>query len=190
MRPSSKSELREKICVPIIEKTTAEALGAVRQAGRVADLIELRLDTLRQPGWKSVLVSSPRPVIATYRRKEEGGGFRANEASRIRVLKEAIDLGASYVDFEMRNRKSLVRDLIKKRKTAEVILSYHDFRGTPPHRELRRLFERMIRLETRYREDRHLCRCLEDNASTLLLIPYALRERRGSSRSAWEKEAG
>jgi 3-dehydroquinate dehydratase type I len=178
MRPSSKSEPREKICVPIVEKTTAEALRAVRQAGRVADFIELRLDYLRQPEWECLLESSPKPVIVTHRRKEEGGKFSTNAAGRFRVLREAIDLGANYVDVEMKNRRSLVRDLIEKKKTAEVILSYHDFRGTPPYRELRRLFERMVGLEADIVKIVTYARSPEDNASTLLLIPYALERKK------------
>jgi len=162
----------------VVETTTAMALRAVRKAGRVADLVELRLDYLKQAEWEPLLVNRPKPVIVTQRRSGEGGGSREEDEKRICILKEAVVLGADYVDVEMRSRRSLILDLIENRKKTEVILSFHDFRGTASHKELRRLFERMILLGGDVVKIVTFARSWEDNAKPLLLIPYALKRKK------------
>src|SRR5881394_3513413 len=91
------------LCVTVTGATTAE-LCRKRDAVADADLIELRLDTVSDPSAAGALAGRRRPVIVTCRPEWEGGEFKGSEEERRRILADAIDLGADYVDLEWRAR--------------------------------------------------------------------------------------
>jgi len=97
-----------------------------RDAIADADLVELRLDKVRDPNVAGALEGRRRPVIVTCRAAWEGGGFTGSEEERHRILSEALDSGAEYVDIEWRARFD---DLVS-RGGRRVVLSSHDFRGS------------------------------------------------------------
>jgi len=173
MRRLSRGSGRERICVPIVERTVEQALGVVERAKAVADLIELRLDYLGEPEFGPLMKSCRKPFIITNRRREEGGRFEGDEAGRFEVLKEAVEQGADYVDVEVRSKGSLLRDLIGNRKRTKIILSFHDFQGTPSQRELKEVFSRMIDLGADIVKIVTLATSWEDNFVLLSLLSHA-----------------
>jgi len=150
-----------------------KALIAIKKANRLADLIELRVDYLRNARLALLLQDRKKSLIVTNRRKEEGGQYRGEERKRLSVLQEAIDLGADYVDVELATERSFLRGLIRNKKGTQVILSFHDFRRTPSPKELQRLFGQMVRLEADVTKIVSFARSWEDNLSILSLIPLA-----------------
>ncbi len=67
-----------------------------------ADIVELRLDLLedaarRPDAW---VERSPRPVMATVRRRVEGGAFVGTPEEAARILERAAAAGAAYLDVE------------------------------------------------------------------------------------------
>jgi len=173
MRRSLKDKDWRKVCLPIVEKTVKKALEAIKEANRLADIIELRMDYLRDSELGLLLNARGKPFIITNRRKEEGGKYRSNEKSRFRILREAIELGADYVDVEMSTEKSLLRDLIANKKRTKIVLSFHDFRKTPSQEELKKLFNCMTRTGGDVVKIVSFARSWEDNFNILSLIPYA-----------------
>ncbi|OGP76614.1 MAG: type I 3-dehydroquinate dehydratase [Deltaproteobacteria bacterium RBG_16_50_11] len=163
----------ERICISITETILKKALKAVREANRFADLIELRMDYLREPELATLMEDRQKPFIVTNRRKEKGGRYQGDERRRLRILNEAIDLGAEYVDVEMDNERKWVHDLIANKKGTQVILSFHDFQGTPSQGDLRRLYHHMIRLKPDLVKMVPFANSWEDNFRVLSLIPYA-----------------
>ena len=121
------------ICVPVTAATTAGAVADLREAAAVADLVELRLDFVRDLDLRALFggrpaapaTGRPVPVIATCRAAWEGGRFEGTEDVRLAILREAAGLGADYVDVEAKV------DPIPGLGRAKVILSRHDFEGTP-----------------------------------------------------------
>jgi 3-dehydroquinate dehydratase type I len=162
-----------KVCIPIVETTVAKALIAIKEANRWADLIELRADYLKRVKLALLLQNRQKPFIVTNRRKEEGGKYKGEERKRLSVLQEAIDLGADYIDVELATERSFLQGLIRNKKGTQVILSFHDFRGTPSPKELQRLFGQMVRLEADVTKIVSFARSWEDNLSILSLIPLA-----------------
>jgi 3-dehydroquinate dehydratase type I len=162
-----------KVCIPIVETTVAKALIAIKEANRWADLIELRADYLKRVKLALLLQNRQKPFIVTNRRKEEGGKYKGEERKRLSVLQEAIDLGADYIDVELATERSFLQGLIRNKKGIQVILSFHDFRGTPSPKELQRLFGQMVRLEADVTKIVSFARSWEDNLSILSLIPLA-----------------
>jgi 3-dehydroquinate dehydratase type I len=153
------------------------ALIAIKQANRLADLIELRVDYLRNTGLGLLFQNRKKPFIVTHRRKEEGGRYRGDERKRLGVLQEAIDLGTDYVDVELATERSLLQGLIRNKRSTRILLSFHDFRKTPPPKELQKLLDQMVRLEADVVKIVSFARSWEDNLNILSLLPFA-KERK------------
>lgn len=109
---------------------------------RAADIIELRADYLSSFDFKLITEikrNLKKPVLVTCRNKNEGGIFNGSEAERMVVLKTSIDNGADYVDIEFSSGNKNVDYIIKNKKDAKVIVSYHNFKETP--KNIRRVYE-------------------------------------------------
>ena len=115
------------LCVTVTAATTAE-LCQKRDAVPVADLIELRLDSVSDPNAAGALAGRRRPVIVTCRPAWEGGTFAGSEEERRRILADALSLGAEYVDIEWRANFD---DLIAQVGGRRIVLSSHDYQGVP-----------------------------------------------------------
>jgi 3-dehydroquinate dehydratase type I len=170
-----RGEDRPRICVPIVETHVRKAIEAIKEANFLADFIELRADYLKDPKLTDLMKIRKKPLIVTNRRKEEEGRYRGNEPERFKVLKEAIRLGAEYVDVEMRSRGSLLRELIANKLGTKVILSSHDFQKTSSQKELQRLCDRMSQLGADVVKIVTFATSWEDNLQVLSLIPFARR---------------
>lgn len=178
---------RVKVCIPVVGPGRDEAVGQIRAAAPVADLLELRLDLMDGDFLKELVREirrNPFPIkiVVTHRRGEERGlPVRENgipEGERIARLREAVLLGVDYVDVELRTaadlRKSL-RDLIADhRGPTQLILSCHDFQETPSDAVLEDLWRscreggaQVIKIVT-------LARTVADNLRLLRLIPWSL----------------
>ena len=73
-----------QLCATVTADTTAE-LRARRDAVVDADLVELRLDSVRDLDVEGALAGRRTPVVATCRPTWEGGGFAGSEEERQRV---------------------------------------------------------------------------------------------------------
>ena len=108
--------------------------------------LELRLDLLDDPASgvgviRRLLRRYPDTVVlATCRRRQNGGGFRANVERQIEILDAAVSAGAALVDIEIETAELAPRSLDRFRGRARLIISYHDFDRTPAlSRALQRL---------------------------------------------------
>lgn len=119
--------MRPLLCVTVTAATTAD-LRRQRDAVSDADLVELRLDSVSDPNAAGALAGRRQPVIVTCRPAWEGGTFRGSEEERHRVLKEALALGAEYVDIEWRAHFD---DLLSRTGGRRIVLSLHDYRSVP-----------------------------------------------------------
>ena len=115
------------LCVTVTAPTTA-ALRKARDRVEQADLVELRLDTVADPDVAGALAGRQRPVILTCRAAWEGGSFKGSEDERRRILEQAVEQGAEFVDIEWQAR---FEDLIARTSGRRIILSSHDFAKTP-----------------------------------------------------------
>ena len=116
-----------KLCVTVTGQTMAE-LRKRRDEVTDADLVELRVDTVSDPSAAAALADRRLPVVFTCRPTWEGGHFRGSEEERRRLLREAQQLGAEYVDVEW---KAGFSDVVQARDGRGVVLSMHDFAGVP-----------------------------------------------------------
>ena len=114
----------------VCETVTADRLADLRRhrdRASAADLVELRLDGVTDLDVAGALEGRRRPVIVTCRPKWEGGRFDGTEEERLRVLAQAIHLGAEFVDVEWRADRSA----LPHGERTRLVLSHHHFDGMP-----------------------------------------------------------
>jgi 3-dehydroquinate dehydratase type I len=178
-----------KICIPITAGNEAEALKKIRRSVTHADLIELRMDLISGGNVKrfigEIRRSSPSVgIIVTNRRRDDsGGGMAASaEKKRFALLEEAVRFGADYVDVEL-DADAVLRDklrlLIKKQGGRTIlIVSHHDFAGTPSEKALREIFRACVRVGADVVKIATVARHAADNLKVLSLIPYGKRKNK------------
>ena len=125
------------ICIPIAAQTTAAAVERMERATPLADCVELRIDRIPDADLEQLLRARRCPVIVTNRSRQEGGNFAGTEAERVASLKEAAHLGADYVDVEAATNPALKAELRSVLAATKLIVSWHDFSGTPSAEFLR-----------------------------------------------------
>jgi 3-dehydroquinate dehydratase/shikimate dehydrogenase len=106
-----------------------EELRRARDAATFADLVEVRLDLVNHPDAIGAIEGRRRPVIVTCRAQWEGGGFKGSEEERERILSEAQNAGAEFIDVEA--RAEFVATITRRRRGRGIVLSSHIF-GEPP----------------------------------------------------------
>src|SRR5512143_1215786 len=101
--PMAPCQMAPCLCATVAARSVEELRRQRDEASGVADLVELRLDALETPDVSAALAGRLGPVLVTCRPRWEGGGYDGPEERRLAVLREAIDLGAEYVDVEWRS---------------------------------------------------------------------------------------
>jgi len=135
------------VAVPITAGSAGEALKDIAIANGKADVIELRLDFLEHAGeavLEELLAACRKPVIVSFRRLNFGASVEDTE--RAFILQKAIDLGAALVDLDLRADAGFLRGIISNKKNTGIIVSFHDFDGTPPKEKLLNVLEKEIDL--------------------------------------------
>jgi len=114
------------LCETVTATTMADLLAA-RDGVTAADMVELRLDGIRDADVAGALAGRRLPAIVTCRASWEGGRFDGSEEERRRVLEQAVASDAEFVDIEWR---SGFTDLVR-RDPQRIVLSSHDFTEMP-----------------------------------------------------------
>ncbi|GAA0722653.1 type I 3-dehydroquinate dehydratase [Dactylosporangium roseum] len=142
--------LRERLAdeVPLVAVSFGDD-DAERDAARVGDLrvdvAELRVDWYSSVEPDHVLDRVRRfrglPTLATIRSKAEGGSWPGGEAERLRLF-EAVLPEVDAVDVELSSEEILPGVVAAARRHDRlVVVSYHDFTGTPPAGRLTEIVE-------------------------------------------------
>lgn len=165
------------ICIPIMARTQSAALMQMEKGFPLAHILELRIDHIRNLNLQELMTGKECKILVTNRRREEGGGFSGTERERVKLLKEAVALGADYVDVEVRTEKALIEELSAKignhHTHTKWIISHHDFSGTPSTRALRRRFDECKAIGADIIKIVTYANTVEDNLRVLGLIPHA-----------------
>ncbi len=126
----------------------ADADALIRKAKpliHLADLVEIRLDSMLKPAIAPFIEYFKIPVLATNRPHWEGGNFQGSEEERILLLEKALAAGAAYVDIELRTEPCLRDAFLTKAKAlgAWALVSWHDFSATPDSATLQKILTAM-----------------------------------------------
>jgi len=119
---------------------------ARREVEAGESFFEFRLDYLPSPEQgiaviKKFLAGHPEcSILATCRRHQNQGKFNGSVEEQIRILHAATGAGARAVDVEIESAESVQARLETLRGKARLIISYHNYDGTPsPEAVLRRM---------------------------------------------------
>nr|CAB3466072.1 unnamed protein product [Digitaria exilis] len=134
------------VCVPATARAPREMAAELAAAAALgADVAELRLDRLAGFAPRRdlpVILADPRPLpaLVTYRPKWEGGEYEGDDEPRFEALMLAMELGAEYVDIELKVADKFIGLLSgKKPDNCKLIVSSHNFENTPSTEELANL---------------------------------------------------
>ncbi len=161
------------ICVPIMAKTTDEALEKIAKANTLADILEVRLDAMESFSLAEIIGASTKPVMVTYRSEKEGGKGSADYETQMRYLLMALEVRADFVDVEYSMPPQFRHKIFRRRGGSKIVASVHLLNETPSKKKLQGIVKKLagtgadvVKIVTR-------ARALDDNLRVLELIPQA-----------------
>src|SRR6185369_2335416 len=172
-------ESRSRICAVITEETIESARAQIKRAKPLADMIEVRLDYLRDFDYtnpdnlRALIEDKPLPVIITCRAVTEGGKQLVEDETRLRLLVEGVRHLADYCDIEAASYSEAAKLSPDLRR---LIVSYHNFTETPS--DLGSIYERITKLPAAIHKIATRANLLADSLSIFQLLDRARAEKR------------
>ena len=127
-----------RIAVALGLADSAQLLAhARREAEAGENFLEFRLDYLEDPSGgidsiRQFLSDQPQClVLATCRRHQNRGLFNGSVEEQLGILGAAIRAGAQAVDVEIESAEKFPARVDALRSDARLVVSYHNFEGTP-----------------------------------------------------------
>jgi 3-dehydroquinate dehydratase type I len=94
---------------------------------------------------EKILEKTKKPVIVVNKAAKEKGAWRKGEKARVDLILKFMDAGARYADIGIHTDASLIGKIAAK-KNRTLIISYHDFKKTPPLATLKKIRDRAFAL--------------------------------------------
>lgn len=139
-----------RICIALGFPETETLLAHARKEYDAGErFFEVRLDYLASPEQgvaairKFLSRHSDCTILATCRRHQNHGRFNGSIEDQLRILEAAIEAGAKAIDIEIESAENCAGRIEGLRSRAYLLISYHNYSGTPP---LDPLLRRMSRL--------------------------------------------
>jgi 3-dehydroquinate dehydratase/shikimate dehydrogenase len=142
----------------IAAETAGKMKGQIRIGLRKTRTLELRLDYLRDAHERTLFLGwlgrerRRAVLIATCRSTQGGGLFKGSIEEQIEILSMAARAGCGWCDVEIETAKKIAGvDIRRSLSPARVMVSHHNFRGTPGNlrgvvRQLRRVGGQAIKI--------------------------------------------
>jgi len=127
------------VCVSVACEQVDQAIAMAKDSANYADVVEIRLDSLSHPEIEPFVKSLAKPLLFTNRPDWEGGSFKGSEPERIVLLLKAVQHDCALVDLELKTAPELrgeLLDVLLMHSQTGLIISWHDFSGTPSSDEL------------------------------------------------------
>ena len=178
MRPCSPLP---RICIALgLSDPEALVAHARAEADAGERFFEFRLDYLPRPeqGIRAIRdflkEHSEVSLLATCRRRQNQGRFNGGIEEQFRLLDAAAEAGARAVDVEIESAESATSGLDALRGRAMLVLSYHNFEGTPA---METVLRRMMRIPADAYKLVTTARKPSDNQRVLALARAHARDR-------------
>ena len=139
LTPITPADLRQRAGRVCVALSGQEIFALAEQTATTETFLEFRLDSLSDAAaalhqLRHFLHDHANiTAVATCRRKEYGGNFTGTAAEQLEILREAAQAGCGLVDIETETAEELGTVALETLRNAgaAVILSWHDFEGTP-----------------------------------------------------------
>jgi 3-dehydroquinate dehydratase type I len=132
------------ICIPIIAQNTDTALEKINRASKLADILEIRLDLMDTFDLHRILPTANKPVLVTYRSKNEGGKGSTDPDTYTQYALAALRLGADLVDVELWLPVKWRERIFNARGQSGIVVSSHIQGSTPAKEKLENILEDSI----------------------------------------------
>lgn len=163
-----------KVCLAINATTADEMLDIAASMAQDNPFLEFRLDYLKQPipalsKFRRFLETHQYvTAVATCRRADNGGKFKGSLASQFEALSKAAAAGCQIVDLELESaQKAKPEALARLRKSAGLMISFHDFRAT---RNLEQTLEKMRKTPADFYKIATTASTLSDNVAMMKFL--------------------
>lgn len=130
------------ICTPVQEKTQKAVLERLKKLKGKVDLAEVWLDHIRDLDVESLIKKSPLPLVCVCKKKEDKGMFKGSDLELSEIITTVLEYSTAYVDIPYGMPKNLNTKITQYQRPtpnaqqSTIIISYHDFKRTPPIKEL------------------------------------------------------
>lgn len=141
--------MKPRICVSVKTdnvRRVSKAIGLSKRLG--VSFVELRLDYADEKQYDALLrivEDSAAGCVATIRPAWEGGAYRGGEKNRLKLFEKALEAPFKYVDIEQKSRILENVSKLASEKGVGLIVSHHDWAGTPSVKTLNKVFSAMRR---------------------------------------------
>ncbi|XP_057514111.1 bifunctional 3-dehydroquinate dehydratase/shikimate dehydrogenase, chloroplastic-like isoform X3 [Actinidia eriantha] len=138
-----------KICALLLSHSVEQLVRDMYEAkAQGADVVEIRLDYINdfrpRQDLEIILKNKPLPVLIVYRPKWEGGQYEGDENMRLDTLRLAKELGADYVDLELKVASKVIEEHKPNRHNrSKIIVSCYIDGMTPSKEDLSLLLAHM-----------------------------------------------
>lgn len=144
------------ICVPLKYATFEEVVNAARKAEKEgASAVEVWLDTLPftygqsrkdQKLLNELFTLIDLPIVCVNKCEGECGMFRGSESDRVNLLCKAALAGVDFIDIGIDTDEKLIEELKntieENGNVTQLIVSYHNFGGTPSFEDLKEVVKK------------------------------------------------
>ncbi len=139
-----------KICIALGFPDPAALIAHAQHEYEAGErFFEFRLDYIARPeqGFQAIsdflIGRADCSILATCRRHQNHGRYNGSIEEQVRILTGAVEAGARAVDIEVESAENVAAHLDDLRAKAILVLSYHNYDGTPA---LDTLVRRMSRI--------------------------------------------
>jgi 3-dehydroquinate dehydratase / shikimate dehydrogenase len=167
-----------KICIVIRDSNLESIAPSILRARGQCGFIELRLDYLPAGSQWIHLLRKWReladvPVIATFRRKPNGGEFEGSPAEQLEIVHKILEAGLDFLDLEIETVEEYLRGSLNSLPSSitKIIVSYHNFLETPS--PLEEVYARLARVRPFAVKIATRANCYSDNVRLLQLLDRA-----------------
>lgn len=147
------------VCIPLVGKTREAIISEANNVPVIApDIIELRIDawnfiedvprSIDMIGEVHKIVGDT-PIILTCRGDWEGGFKKVDDGVKFAVYAGAVELAyVDFIDAELKYGGEKLGELLETLRGTKtsLIVSFHDFKATPPKEELFSIIEKEIQV--------------------------------------------
>ncbi|KAG8648208.1 bifunctional 3-dehydroquinate dehydratase/shikimate dehydrogenase, chloroplastic [Manihot esculenta] len=140
MGPAGVLSSSPMVCAPLMAQSVEQMIADMHSAKKQgADVAEVRLDHINnfQPrqDLETILRNKPLPVLIVCRPKWEGGLYEGDEHKRLDALRLAYELGADYIDYDLKVASGVIEELKKTHQTGSKVIVSCYLNGPTPSRE-------------------------------------------------------
>ncbi|MFH1283994.1 MAG: type I 3-dehydroquinate dehydratase [Candidatus Peregrinibacteria bacterium] len=121
------------ICVPVKKREINLLLKNLKSAGKLGDIVEIwfdRLENLDDSNLKKIFARKHTPFI-----------YKLENPSNI---KKILPYGVEFIDLDISTKPEIIRLIRKTSPSTKIIMSFHDFKATPPSQVLKKIAKKMI----------------------------------------------